>query len=99
MATYAEMYDLSNNSVLLKQIATAVAVQADVIRIETPPANSVKRLAWAKAAISDPIAMGKSMQWAVIVSNRAFTNAQILGATDAAVLTAVAALVDIFAGT
>lgn len=74
-------------------IAAAAVIRAE----DAQTANHANRLLWAKAAFADPKAMAERMVWAVLAANRSATRAQIEGATDAAVLSAVAAAVDVFA--
>lgn len=98
MATLAERFDLQNNSAFLNKITSAIAEQADVIRLEninTP--NHANRMLWAKQAFTNPEAVAKTMIWGIISANRTATSAQILGATDTAIVNAVAALVDVYA--
>ena len=98
MATYVELFELANNNVLRTRIAAAVAVQADVVRLEAPAVfNHVNRLLWAKRAFADPEAVAKEMTWALLAQNRTAAVTQITEAADTAVLAAVAAAVDIFA--
>jgi len=98
MATYKQISDIANNNILLDQMSVAVAIHADVIRQEAGSvANHANRLIWAKATFSDPVAMASKMQWAVLAQNASATDAQIRAATDATILTAIAAAVDIFA--
>ena len=98
MATYQEIANIANNNTLLDRMSTAVAIQADVVRLEAAgTTNHANRLIWAKASFSDPRAMALKMTWAILAQNAAATNAQILAATDAALLSAVAAAVDVFA--
>jgi hypothetical protein len=98
MATYAELFGIRSNTELKNRITAAVAIQADVVRAENVnTANHANRMLWAKQAFSDPEGMADKMMWAILATNRAATVAAITGATDAAVLSAVAAVVDVFA--
>lgn len=98
MATYAELFDLRGNSALLNRISSAIAIQSEVIRNENAAtANHANRLIWAKQAFQNPEVKAREMVWAILAANAAATTAQITGATDAAILSAVAAAVDIFA--
>lgn len=98
MATYTELAAIANNNVLLDKMSAAVAIQADAVRQEaTGVSNHANRLKWAKQAFSDPRGMALKMTWAILAQNSSATNAQILAATDAALLTAVAGAVDVFA--
>ena len=99
MATYAELYDLRNNDIMLHAVIVAVAVSADQIRLEDIGTfNHANRLVWAKAAFANPLAVGKEVMWAVLAANNALTVAQITSASDAELQTAVDAVVDILAG-
>lgn len=98
MATYAQLYDIGVNNALLDNVTAAVAVQAEVIRTENgATTNHANRLLWAKDALSDPRAMAGRMVWAVIAQKSSLTPAQIRQLSDADVLAAVAAAVDVFA--
>lgn len=97
MATYAELYDLAGSSPLLNRIAVACVIQANVIRTEAPPSNSALRQKWAREVLADPPGKARQMLWAALAANAASTVAQINSASDAALLTAVAAAVDLVA--
>lgn len=98
MATYTELFDIAVNNTLLDKMTAAIAIQADVIRQEAgATSNHANRVLWAKQAFSDPRHMAIKMIWAVLAANSSATKAQILGATDASLLSAVAASVDTFA--
>ncbi len=98
MATYAEMFDVINTNALLERLTIAVIDQAEVVRVESGgTTNHANRLLWAKQTNIDPRAMAIKMQPTAVVQNKAATKAQILAASDASLLTAVAAAVDVFA--
>ena len=98
MATYLQIAAIATNNILLEQMTVAVAIQADVIRQEAgATANHANRVIWAKQAFSDPKSMAIKMIWAVLAQNQAATDTQIRTATDASILSAVAASVDTFA--
>ena len=98
MATLAELYTLGSSNTLLDKIAAAVAIQAEVIRTENgATANHANRLIWAKQAFGGPRDMAQRMLWAILAQNAAATPAQITGAADTAIQSAVAAAVDVFA--
>ena len=102
MATYAELLTIATSSTgdaLRNRIRVAVVVAADVVRaeVDTTP-NHVKRMAWARAVLQAPDVEAQRMMWAVLAQNRAFTAAQITGADDATVQTAVNAAIDLLAG-
>jgi hypothetical protein len=99
VATYAELLDIRDGptgDALRRKVRIAVVVAADLIRQETP--GVAARRAWAREALQNPNAAADSMIWAILAQNRAFTFAQITGATDAEVQTAVNAAVDLLAG-
>ena len=98
MATYAELLTAGENDGLRRKVRVGCIIAANVIMTElaTVP-NHTARLAWAKAVYENPVTAGEKMLWAVIAQNNTFTLAQITGASDAAVQTAVTAAVDLFA--
>lgn len=98
MATYAELLQANANDTLVNKVRVAVVVAATTIMAEadTVPLHS-QRLLWAKAVFTDPAEAGKKMMWPVLAQNRALTLAQINGATDADVQTAVDVAVNVFA--
>lgn len=98
MATYAELLDLSGNSVLQAKIRVACVIAAETIRTESPAtANHANRLVWAASVFADPIQESRRMTWAVLAQNKDATVAQITGASDAVVQNAVNSAVDVFA--
>lgn len=97
MATYAELLQAEQDAALNNRVRVAIVVAAELIRLETTGSNLANRKAWAKEAFIDPFGKSKQMLWAVLAQNRAATLAQIVGADDATVQTAVNAAVDAFA--
>jgi hypothetical protein len=98
MATYLEIWGLTNDPTLAQKVAAACLVAAEAIRQEpssTP--NNANRLKWAKRALADPAGTGAAMLRAVLGANAAATVAQINGSTDATILTAVNNAVNVFA--
>lgn len=99
MATYLQLFSLADQGGdLFQRIATACVIQANVIRTETPPANSAQRMAWARMVLIDPKPIAQQMLWAALAQNAALTLAQITAASDASLQTAVANAVDLVAG-
>jgi hypothetical protein len=102
MATYTELLSIAtgpSGQDLRTRLRVAVIVAADVVRAEsrnTP--NNANRLLWARNVLQDPDREAQRMLWAVLAQNRAFTTAQITGATDEQVQTAVNAAIDLLAG-
>jgi hypothetical protein len=98
MATYAELITASADATLRDKIRVACVVAAEGVRTESAAtANHTERLKWAQKVFMDPSVEALRMTWAVLAQNRAATLAQITGASDAAVQTAVDAAVNVFA--
>jgi len=98
MATYDEMITAAEDGGLNKKMRVACIVAAEKIRTEAgATANHALRVVWAKRVFENPRTEAERMIWAVIAQNRGVTLAQITGASDAAVQTAVDAAVDVFA--
>jgi hypothetical protein len=92
MATYDELATIANNSggVLLTKIMVAGQMAAGAIVAEsTGTANHAARVVWARSAFADPAAAARALIWPVLYLNKDFTKAQIEGAADTAVQTAV----------
>lgn len=98
MATYAELLQAQSDNTLNLKIRVACIIAAEAVRTANPgPSNQAARLAWAKRVFEDPRKEGERMIWAVLAQNASATLAQITGASDATVQTAVNAAVDVFA--
>lgn len=98
MATYAELIQASQDSGLRDKIKSAIGVAAETIRTESgATGNHANRLIWAKQAFNSPASKVDEMTWCAVIQNRAATLAQITGASDASIQTAVNAAVDVFA--
>lgn len=99
MATFDELLTASGNTALINHVRVATFVAATDIMTEadTTP-NHANRLLWAKQVFQDPALAGAKMMWPVLAQNRAFPIANITGADDATVLTAVKNAVNVFAG-
>lgn len=98
MATYQELYDLSNNSALRNKIAVAVVIAAEAIRSESDQtANHANRLIWAAGALANPKTEAERMLWGALAQNSSSTVSQITNATDSALQTAVNNAVNLFA--
>jgi len=99
MATYAELYNLKNNSDLNNKLHVAVVAAAKYVFEEDPGTpNHANRLTWAQQAIIAPQAYAQPMTWAVLVANSGATPANIVSATDAQIQSNVNAVIDLFAG-
>lgn len=98
MATYDELLQAAGDTGLINHVRVAVFVSATNIMTEAgTTTNHANRLLWAKTVFNDPAAAGLKMMWPVLAQNRTATLAQITGATDADVQTAVDAAVNVFA--
>jgi hypothetical protein len=98
MAAYTALVAAANHDVLRQQIKMAIAVSALTItnEVNTTP-NHANRLAWAKAALSNPDNEVDRVVWYVLAANQAASIGQIDAATDATVQTNVDAAVALFA--
>lgn len=98
MATYTELFGLRANDALRNRITVACIIAAEAVRVENEStANHANRLLWAKSVFANPLAESDRMLWAVLAQNAAITLAQITGATDAQIQTAVNNAVNVFA--
>lgn len=99
MATYAELLDIAvTNDAFRRKVKVACVVACDVIRAESDQtANHAARVNWARATLQNSDGAASQMVLAVLAQNRAFTPAQITGADDATVQTAVNAAVNLLA--
>lgn len=98
MATYAELYNLHNDSALRNRIIIAVVVAAETVMNEeenTP--NHANRLVWACSVFASPDREADRMFMAVLAANRDLDVAQIQAASDAAIQASVDAHIDLFA--
>lgn len=97
MATYTEIYNLASNSDLIAKVTSAIAIAAEEIRAEdvaTP--NHDNRVRWAVRALQNPDGEARKMMWILLAQNSTLTQAQILGAADSAIQTAVDSAVTLF---
>lgn len=98
MATYDELLLAAENEGLNKRIRVACVIAADAVCNELVSVpNHANRMLWAKSVFQNPTAESQRMLWAVLAQNKAATLAQITGASDATIQTAVTAAVDRFA--
>lgn len=94
MATFSELVTASANAGLVEKIKIATLIAADNIRTEAPGVpDHLARIKWAARVFTSPDTEATRMIWPVLIQNRAFTLAQITGAADASVQTAVDAAV------
>lgn len=92
MATYTELFELRADSALRNKIAVAVAVKAQALIDLASPTEA--QIAWANAAIDNPVSKADTLLNYVLAANKTATVAEIQRATDAAIQTAVSAAVD-----
>ena len=99
MATYAELLNIATtDEPFRRKVKVAAIVACDVIRAESDQAaNHAARVNWARQTLQNPDQAASQMVLAVLAQNRAFTVAQISGADDATVQTAVNAAVNLLA--
>ena len=98
MPSYAEIYNLASNSDLIAKVTSAIAIAAEEIRAEDPiTENHDQRVAWAVRALFNPDGEARKLMWILLAQNAAATTAQITGATDATIQTAVDAALELFA--
>lgn len=90
MASLAEIQGLFSDATLLPKIQAACVLAAETIRTEAlSTADHTARAAWAKRALSDPATEAVWVLKAVLAQNSGLTVAQIQGAADSAIITAV----------
>jgi len=105
MATYIELRNLINDSLLRNKTAAAVIIAAqgvldDAANFPTPTADTVlqqDRLAWAARAFNNVEGEARKVLMSVLAANKDITVAQITGATDAQLQTNANAVVDLLA--
>lgn len=97
--TYDEMLTVSTDVALKNRVQVALVVAAEKIRIEDPrtTVNAQRRKSWASDAFYNPGNHVNALLWAVLAQNRALTLAQVTGASDAAIQSAVDAAIDALA--
>ncbi len=87
MATYAELFDLRNNSDFRNKVAVAVMISAQAVFEEVTP--TATRLQWAKDVLEDGDAsVGGAFKF-IISDNAGLTVGVITGAADSAIQTNV----------
>jgi hypothetical protein len=95
MATYQELFSLASSSTigaLRQRIIVAISIKAQAIaELPTPTAE---QKAWARQALGNPQSFEQTILHYVLADNAAATVAQIEGATDVQVQTAVNTAVD-----
>jgi len=96
MATYAELFDLQNDSALRNRIAVAATVKAqDFLDSATPTAGQV---AWSSATLDHPQASAKVLTRYVLATMKGKTPAEIAALTDNNIQAKVNKAADVLAG-
>lgn len=99
MASYTEIYELRQEAGFAYRIESAIADVANDVRLEDAEVpNHDNRLIWAAKAMRYPGEELEGVLSGVLIANLGSSKAEILGASDADIKSAVAALVDLFAG-
>lgn len=98
MATYIELFSTQSDQALFQRVTTACIIAAETIRSEGDGVtNHPNRAIWAADVFANPRHEARRMMWAVLAANKDNTVAQITGATDIQIQTAVDSAVDLFA--
>lgn len=91
MATYTELRDLFSDDTLQNRVDVATMIAANNLLGGTPTAAEQS---WAANVFANPRGESTKAYRAVLATNNGLTVAQITGATDAALQTAVDSVVD-----
>ena len=92
MATYLELHGLRSNSDLQDKVSVAVVKKAQSLIDAVTPTTA--QITWANDAIDNPKGNAGSLLNYVLAKNSELTSAQIVGASDAAIQTAIDGAVD-----
>ena len=92
MATYLELHALRSDSDLQDKVVVAVAKKAQLLLDGATPTTA--QVTWAKGALQNPRGTMDYLLNYVLAANSEATSAQISGATDADIQTAVNGAVD-----
>jgi len=95
VASYTELGELFNNTVLRSRIEQATYIAAIMVQEESP--GTAQRRNWSASVLSNVKAWAERMHMALLVANKDLTKAQIEAASDTAIQTRVDAKVDDFA--
>ena len=96
MATYAELFALTQNGALRDRVSVACMIAAEKIRVEavTIPNNAARRV-WARRVLENPDTAALSALRAALVQNATSSVASLTAASDAVLQTAIDAAVDL----
>ena len=92
MATYMELRNLFGNDSLRNRVEVALCMKVHAILQEATPSG--ERLAWARGVLSNSYSEANSLLKYALAANAGLTLAQLLEASDEALLAAVGAAVD-----
>lgn len=95
MATLEELRDLYSDDGLRKRVEVATVIAAQAL-LEAVPGTANGR-AWALVVLQNPNLWGRVVYKSILATNAATSVAQIQGATDSAIQTAVDAVAPAFA--
>lgn len=91
MATYAELHQLANNGDLKDKVGVALTIAAQAKLAGTPTSSDSK---WARSTLTSLERESEKVLRLILAANVGQTQANILGASDAAIQTEVDAVVD-----
>ena len=91
MATYPELYSLSSDAALLQRVEVAVLVSAYGYLADPNARND--QIAWAANTLATPAATAVQALKTVLAAFRSMTVAQITGASDTALQSAIDTIV------
>ena len=99
MASYKDIYELRQEVGFSHRIESAIAdVASDVREEDSGVPNHANRLVWAARAMKHPEDELAGVLSGVLIANKAGLKEEILSASDSDIKSAVASLVDLFAG-
>ena len=96
MATYAELFALSQSGSLRDRVSIACMIAAEKIRVEpVATINNAARRVWARRVLEVPEMTAMTALRAVLAQNAGSSVAVITAASDAVLQTAIDAAVDL----
>ena len=99
MATFNQLLLAYGDAQALNaDLRVAIALAAEQIRLEVDTTrNHANRLKWAKKAMTSPDSVLEGVRWCVLAQKKDLTAVQIRQLSDADLIAAVLACVDLFA--
>ena len=98
MATLTELFNLWNDSAIQNRITQAgMNIAQEILAEAVIVVNHTNRAKWAVAVMSNPQHWGTILMRVLLAKHNALTVAQITGATDATLTTAIRDVVNVFA--